>query len=119
MFGGTFVLPCLQAASVTSLTALTFIPRTTCTVDRFHSLATSVIRHFSLRRHTFITTKNVYKEDLKFNRSVSYFMRKFLYEKPFWRKIKKSDVGKNKAGFAVHVVDTNKIILHQQNLVQS
>jgi len=45
-------------------------------------------------------------------------MGKFLYEEPFWGKIKKSDVGMNKAGFTVHMADTNKITLHQQSLVQ-
>lgn len=48
-------------------------------------------------------------------------MRKFLYEQLFSGKIKKYDEGKNKARVTrvgVHVADTNKIILHQQNLVQ-
>jgi len=45
-------------------------------------------------------------------------MRKFLYDELFWGKIKKPDVGTNKAGFTVHMADTNKITLHQQNLVQ-
>jgi hypothetical protein len=45
-------------------------------------------------------------------------MRKFLYEVLSGGKIKKSDVGMNKAGFTAHMADTNKITLHQQNLVQ-
>jgi hypothetical protein len=36
-------------------------------------------------------------------------MRKFLYEEPFWGKIKKSDVGMYKAGFTAHMTNTNKI----------
>jgi len=49
---------------------------------------------------------------------VSYIVRKFLYEEPFGGKIKKSDMGTNRAEFMVHMADTNKITLHQQNLVQ-
>jgi len=36
-------------------------------------------------------------------------MRKFLYEEPFWGKIKKSDLGTSKAEFTAHMANTIKL----------